>query len=368
MTPAMNNLVMPIGEEGKAKALSGFLARLLELGVVDSMVLPVMTVPGIMTYLMARDPELIREKAEPFAAVMPVNAGSPVARTVSKKPRGRIGALLKPCEVRALVELVKLKQASPDNLLIIGIDCTGTVDRNEYKKAYPDTSHLDLREACKVCLNPSPPDTAFPGINIGHIGLDDEDALLVSLSTGLDPGVAAVVEELGFESDGSLADRRRSAIAALREERDCAHREFFLNSRAEQNGGGIESIARLLAACTGCRNCRVACPVCYCRECIFDGDVFDYETRQLLRRADRKGGIKIPGDTLLYHLTRMNHMSLSCVACGMCQDACPENINLFSLFARVADRTQSLLEYVPGRSQEDALPFTTFREDELEPR
>lgn len=134
MTPAMNNLVMPVGEEGKAKALSGFLARLLELGVVDSMVLPVMTVPGIMTYLMARDPELIREKAEPFAAVMPVNAGSPVARTVSKKPRGRIGALLKPCEVRALVELVKLKQASPDNLLIIGIDCTGTVDRNEYKK------------------------------------------------------------------------------------------------------------------------------------------------------------------------------------------------------------------------------------------
>lgn len=102
------------------------------------------------------------------------------------------------------------------------------------------------------------------------------------------------MEELGFESDGSLADRRRSAIAALREERDCAHREFFLNSRAEQNGGGIESIARLLAACTGCRNCRVACPVCYCRECIFDGDVFDYETRQLLRRADRKGALRSP--------------------------------------------------------------------------
>lgn len=364
----MNNLVIPVGEEGRARALSEFLAKLLELGVADAMVVPVMPVPGVITYLMAKDPELIRQRAEPFASVMPVNGASPVARAVSKKPRGRIGVLLKPCEIRALVELVKLKQAESDNLFVIGIDCVGTVDREEYKEAYSDTSRLQFRDACRVCLNPNHPDTAFPGINIGHIGLDDESGLLASLSPELDPGIAGVIEELGFERGDVLAGKRQGVLATLKEERNDAYREFLQKAHAELDGEGIEGVAKLLAACIGCRNCRVACPVCYCRECIFDGDVFDYETRQILGRAGRKGGLKIPGETLLYHLTRMNHMSLSCVACGMCEDACPANINLFQLFAGVARRTQGLLQYVPGRSQEDQLPFTTFREDELEPR
>lgn len=364
----MNNLMIPVGEEGRARALSEFLAKLLELGVVDAMVVPVMPVPGVITYLLAKSAELVRRRAEPFAPVMPVNGASPVSQAVSKQPQGRIGALLRPCEVRALVELVKLKQAEADNLLIIGIDCIGTVDRGEYEKAYPDGSSLPIRDACKVCLNPNPPDTAFPGINIGHIGLDDDSGLLASLSPELNSGIRGVIEELGFERADTLAGKRQAALAALRAERNSAYQEFLQTARAELDGEGIEGIAKLLAACTGCRNCRVECPVCYCRECIFDGDVFDYETRQILGRAGKKGGLKIPGDTLLYHLTRMNHMSLSCVACGMCEEACPSDIKLFPLFAGVAARTQELLQYVPGSSQEDQLPFTTFREDELEPR
>jgi formate dehydrogenase subunit beta len=364
----MNNLVILVGEEGRGRALTEFLAKLLELGVVDAMVVPVMPVPGVITYLMAKDAELIRQRAEPFAPVMPVNGASPVARAVSKRPQGRIGALLKPCEIRALVELVKLKQAEADNLFVIGIDCVGTVDREEYKDAYSDLDNLSFRDACKVCLNPNPPDTAFPGINIGHIGLSDSRGLLVSLSPGLDPGIAGIIEELGFERGDALAGMRLAALAVLKEERNSKYQEFLEKARAELNGEGIEGVAKLLAACIGCRNCRVACPVCYCRECIFDGDVFEYETRQILARAGKKGGLKLPGETLLYHLTRMNHMSLSCVACGMCEEACPVDIKLFPLFAGVARRTQGLLQYVPGRSQEDQLPFTTFREDELEPR
>ncbi len=364
----MNNLVIPVGEEGRTRVLSAFLAKLLELGVVDAMIVPTMPAPGVITYLLAKDAELVRSQAEPFAPVMPINGASAVAGAVSKKPQGRIGALLKPCEIRALLELVKLKQAEADNLLVIGIDCIGTVARGEYKDAYPASNTLPVREACRVCLNPNPPDTAFDGINIGYIGLDDCGCLLASLSPGLDPGIVGVIEELGFDKGDALAKQREATLAALKEERGDAYEEFLREAEAELDGGGVEGIAKMLAACTGCRNCRVACPVCYCRECIFDGDVFEYETRQILGRAGKKGGLKIPQETLLYHLTRMNHMSLSCVACGMCEEACPVDIRLFPLFARIARRTQGLFQYVPGRSQEDSLPFTTFREDELEPR
>ena len=43
-----------------------------------------------------------------------------------------IALVLRPCEIRALVELVKLQQASMDPFLIIGVDCWGTYSVEEY--------------------------------------------------------------------------------------------------------------------------------------------------------------------------------------------------------------------------------------------
>ena len=38
----------------------------------------------------------------------------------------KLGVVLRSCEIRALVELVKFQQAKLDNALIIGVDCLGT--------------------------------------------------------------------------------------------------------------------------------------------------------------------------------------------------------------------------------------------------
>jgi len=73
----------------------------------------------------------------------------------------------------------------------------------------------------------------------------------------------------------------------------------------------------------------------------------------------------LPSDTLLFHITRLNHMSTSCVGCGMCTEACPSEISVGRVFRAVGEKTQAIFEYQPGRSVEDPLPVTTFREDEL---
>ena len=73
----------------------------------------------------------------------------------------------------------------------------------------------------------------------------------------------------------------------------------------------------------------------------------------------------MPSDTLLFHLTRLNHMSTSCVGCGMCTSACPADIPVGRVFRAVGEKTQAIFDYVPGRSVEDPLPVITFREDEL---
>ena len=73
----------------------------------------------------------------------------------------------------------------------------------------------------------------------------------------------------------------------------------------------------------------------------------------------------MPTDSLLFHLTRLNHMVMSCVGCGLCQEACPNDIPLFPIFRLVGEQVQRSFDYVPGRSLEEELPLSVFRENEL---
>ena len=84
--------------------------------------------------------------------------------------------------------------------------------------------------------------------------------------------------------------------------------------------------------------------------------------------SERKGMIKMPTDTLLFHITRFAHMVTSCVACGMCEQACPSGIPLLSIYKAVGLNAQGEFDYVPGRDLDEEMPLTTFKEEELQPR
>ena len=73
----------------------------------------------------------------------------------------------------------------------------------------------------------------------------------------------------------------------------------------------------------------------------------------------------MPTDTMLFHLTRLVHMSTACVGCGQCSNACPNDIPIMELFDTVAHRTQQAFEYRAGRGLSEKPPLSEFREDEF---
>jgi formate dehydrogenase subunit beta len=73
----------------------------------------------------------------------------------------------------------------------------------------------------------------------------------------------------------------------------------------------------------------------------------------------------MPTDTLLFHLTRLNHMVISCVACGQCTSACPNNISIAKIFKSIGSKVQGVFEYKPGENPDEEIPQAVFKEDEL---
>ncbi len=117
--------------------------------------------------------------------------------------------------------------------------------------------------------------------------------------------------------------------------------------------------------CINCHNCRAVCPICYCKQCLFDGKVFEYPLERYMDLSGKKGAMGMPPDKVLFHLTRMSHVASSCAACGQCEAACPSGIPLGRIYQKISAAAQAALGYTAGVSLEDELPLTTFREDEL---
>ena len=369
--------LLPRSGRSVLETMNGFLAALMENGVVDALLVPT-EVPSGKNVTQA----LVRDKAKlaaavPVSPVMPVNSATLVSNLTVDQGTGKLGVVLRSCEIRALVELTKLKQANLENVVIIGVDCPGSYTVADYasvvdgiegdapkahrfveKALKGETFQWEgcgQRTACRICERPAP---EFGDIRIGFFGATSGDALAVELSE--------TVAEVGLDRLGLVegkAEGRPAALDRLIREREYARDRAFAEVRETTHSPS--GLLGYFAACLTCHNCSVTCPICYCKQCVFTTSTFEHSSSQYMRRAARKGALRMPGDTVLYQLTRMNHMVTSCVGCGQCESGCPSRIPLAAIFRSIGQKVQALYDYVPGRSLEEPPPVTTFRENEL---
>jgi formate dehydrogenase subunit beta len=360
--------VIPVENNDVLAAIRGLLKKLLEAEVVDAVLVPLETPSGAVTPVLVAEAGML-DAADPLAPVMGLNAARVVGPVSIREPRGRIAAVLRPCEMRALIELVKLQQASLDDLVTVAVDCLGAYSVPDYEALRAD-SGVDqegllaaarsgdlspqegaaFRDACQMCEKPQ---AEGADISIELFGADLSTGIPVVLPDDLAAKLGLDAGEAGGERP-AVVDK---VVAARTAVRDATLAEI----RARLEEEGVEGV---LASCVRCHNCMTTCPICYCKTCLFKSPIFDHEPAQYLNWARRKGAYRLPADTTLFHLTRLNHMALSCVGCGACTDACPADLPVARVFRAIGQDLQAVFEYVPGRSVDEALPLITFREDE----
>ena len=349
-------------------ATRDFLRALFDKNIIDAMLVPIEGAHNSMMPALVKNPTRL-DRANPFAPVMMFNAARLVSMLTHEPTNQKLGVVLRSCEIRALIELVKFNQAKLDHTIVIGVDCVGTYAMSEYASAMkqlPDlvermfaagkqgnTGELALRSACAMCENPMP---NHADIVLGFIGVDSAKALAIEMRDD-------IAQQLGIPSTASLASTRDAVLAQLIAERtaqrDATLQKFHTQMKSD------DGFARYFADCLECTNCMNACPICYCKECFFRTANAEHAPRELLRLAERHGALPMPPDAMLFQMTRLNHVATSCVGCGMCESACPHNIPLTAMFRAVGSRVQKIFGYAPGRDVNEKPPFMEFKQTEL---
>ncbi|NOR24786.1 MAG: 4Fe-4S ferredoxin [Desulforhopalus sp.] len=87
--------------------------------------------------------------------------------------------------------------------------------------------------------------------------------------------------------------------------------------------------------CIKCYGCSNICPMCFCNDCSLKCD-------ELVKRGE------IPPEIPVFHHTRAMHMVGRCIDCGLCEEACPSNIPLRTLYKKVNSIMKDQFDFQTG--------------------
>ncbi len=351
------------------EALRGLLESMVEKGAAESLFAAAANKRGdsFSYFLMKRGS--LPDTLEPLPPIMSRSAAGMLTYLTRKGPLpGKTLVVLRPCELRAVTELRKLNQIHADNLVTVSFDCPGVFPLKDFfkgkaavlieqhEKALSDGTLAGARNVCAICAE-------FTGegadIELGFLGVPEGECWAVA-NTEAGAQCLGLVEG---EDVGDLSSRDE-AVQAAKERRAVERKQRLL--AFQQEVGGPENIAKVLENCLNCHNCMRVCPICFCQECYFESSAFRAEADRFLARAGRKKGLSMPADTLLFHLGRMSHMSVSCVSCGACEDACPADVPVSLFFSLVGRSTQGIFDYVPGRDVSEPVPYLHYEREEFQ--
>ncbi len=356
--------------DGLNNAIRKILKSFLEKGIFDALIVPARVPSGeSFAYLLIKDKEII-ESCDPLPPIMPVQGARALKDfTNLGKTKLNVLCMMRPCEIRASVELSKLNQINLENISFISIDCPGAFATKDYindpakfDKLYEQVLNTwevsNLRPNCSTCVSFNHEGLPID-LHIGKIGMKENEMIVVPLSKKGEE----LLQSIEIECTQDISQWQAESKDILQRKIESRNKAFL---ELRNKVAGIENLNNFFSNCINCHNCMRVCPICYCRKCFFESsDQVRVEADNYFIRAKNKGGIRFPTEMLLFHLGRMSHMGLSCVACGACEDACPMDVPVAQVFKFLANELQEMFNYIPGKNIDEPIPILTYKEKEL---
>jgi len=340
-------------------------------------------------------PVLITDPEELIETAGSLHCSSPnIARLLKEYLDGasslKIATVVKPCDAKAIIELAKRTQINLDNLLLIGLNCTGTLpaakaktvmkaefevdpadivaediednkltirlkDGTEKEKNLPELEERGYgrRDNCRRCETNIP---VMADIACGKWGTRDKNTTFIELCTEkgadfVDAAIEAGNIKVEQPSSEAIETRKKKDEAARELAQQWQEKDFasFKQMSAEER---FNYWFGQFSRCIKCYGCRDACPICYCKDCYLEAD------RGLVDAGEVPPGIMFP-------MIRITHVMDSCVNCGQCQDVCPMELPLARLTFLLNKELAGIFKYEPGMDVSALPPLRTITDAEL---
>lgn len=293
----------------------------------------------------------------------------------------KIAVAVKPCDAKAINELVKRHRIDGDKIITVGLNCGGTVRpevaQEMIEKFYKvDPSKVVKEEIDKGKFIIELDDGEEIGIKIDDLeeegyGRRDNcqrcelkvprNADIACGNWGSEPGwtFVEINTEKGQEIiDGAIAEGFIETKAPSEKALEMREKvENIMIKMGKKNTGkqlddglSLEEWEAQWNKCIKCFACRDVCPICWCHECE-------------LEKAYFKDDPQSPPDPLGFHGVRLSHMSPSCINCGQCDDVCPMEIPVSKLFHKLQKKYEGHTGYVAGIGDEKPPLYSPMKED-----
>jgi formate dehydrogenase (coenzyme F420) beta subunit len=338
-------------------------------------------------------PAFITDPAEIASTAGSLHCGTLLMPKILKKyldgaKNMKIAVTCKGCDVMAFYELAKRNQINLDNVIMIGVNCGGSVspvsarkmiaekfgvDPNivhkeeidkgqfiiEYEGGHKGIKIDDLEEEgygrrsnCRRCKMKVPRGADLACGNWGVIGekagkatfievCSEKGANLLSVAASNGAVETAAPDPKGVEMRGKV----EGAMLKLGEK--WRQKDFASLGAGKER---LKTIMQESSRCIKCFACVDNCPICYCVEC-----------------STKKPWFVTPGQLppgLMFHLIRFAHVSDSCINCGQCEELCAMDIrNALFMHAQQVE-IEKMYKHTPGLDM--TLPIHAFVEEKTE--